>query len=84
MKEVLTENQRIMTRYLASIGCDMLTTFTILTDLWDEEAVLEMLQFCKDNHPASQAQLLKASSRIYSKYKDRIEAIPEEDEEEEK
>ena len=77
MKKVLTENQVLLTRYLTAIGCDRRTVFHIVSELWCEEAVIEMLEFCRDNHPASQAKLLEMSSKIYSKYKDVIEAIPE-------
>ncbi len=75
--KVLTENQELLAKYLGAIGCDFGTVFEIVTKLWDEEAVIEMLEFCRDNHPASQEKLLKMSSKIYSKYKERIDALPE-------
>ena len=40
----------------------------MILELWDEEAVVEMLEFCHDNPDASQAQLLEMSSKISSKY----------------
>ena len=81
MAKVLTENQELLAEYLVAIGCSKGTVFRIVTDLWDEEAVIEMLEFCRDNHPAPEAVLLEMSSKIYSKYKTRIESLPETDEE---
>ena len=86
MAEVLTENQRMLTGYLAAVGCSRVAVLYIVMELWDEEAVIRMLEFCRDNPKATEAELLEACSKIYSKYKDRIEALPEwgeEDEEEE-
>ena len=77
MAEVLTENQRMLAGYLAAVGCDTGAIFKIIGELWDEDAVIEMLEFCRDNPDASQAQLLEASSKIYLKYKEQIDAVPE-------
>ena len=66
--EIGTENQRILIRYLAAVGCDKGTVFKIVLELWDEDAVMEMLMFCKDNPDASQEELLEMSSKICSKY----------------
>ena len=68
MEEIMSNNQRILTRYLAAVGCNTGVVFKIVLNLWNENAVLEMLQFCKDNPKANSAQLLKASSEIASKY----------------
>ena len=68
MAKVLTENQELLAGYLTAIGCDKGAVFKMVLDLWEEEAVIEMLEFCRDNHPASQAQLLEMSSKISSKY----------------
>ncbi len=77
MSEVLTENQKILIRYLAAIGCSKAVVFRIIGDLWYDPAVREMLQFCKENHPPSQEELLKQYSIVYSKYKREIDSIPE-------
>ena len=68
MAEIFTENQKLLIRYLAAVGCDKLAGLVIITELWEEEAVLEMLEYCRNNPDASQAQLLKASSKISSKF----------------
>ena len=67
MEEVLTENQDLLAGYLAAVGCEDLAVILMITELWDEDAVLEMLEFCKNHPDASQAQLLKASSEISSR-----------------
>ena len=77
MEKILTEEQMLLAEYLWEIGCEDWVPFEVIWKLWDEEAVLEMLQFCKENHPPSQAQILSATSEIYSKYKERIDAVPE-------
>ena len=69
MERVLTENQTMLTRYLAAVGCEDLAVVVMVLELLDEEATLEMLEFCASNPNATQAQLLKASSEISSKFK---------------
>ena len=78
MEEILTKNQKLLTRYLAAVGCDTLAGLLIITELWDEDAVLEMLEFCKNHPDASQAQLLKASSKISSRIARKEESLEEE------
>lgn len=68
MARVLTENQVLLTGYLFEIGCNTGAVFKMILELWDEEAVVEMLEFCHDNPDASQAQLLEMSSKTSSKY----------------
>ena len=80
---VLTKNQTMLAGYLAAVGCSKGTVFSIIGELWDEEAVIEMLEFCRDNPDASQVELLEMSSRIYLKYKERIDAVPDWTDEEE-
>jgi hypothetical protein len=75
MAKVLTENQVLLTSYLAAVGCEKLAVIVMVTELWSEDAVLEMLEFCASNPDASQAQLLKASAEIAA----RIERVEEED-----
>lgn len=69
MEEVMTDNQRLLTRYLAAVGCEKGVVFSIVLELWDEDEVIEMLQYCKENPNASQTQLLRMSSEISSKHK---------------
>ena len=60
MAEVLSEHRKLLIRYLAAIGCKKSTIWQItMLDLEDELAILDMLQFCKENHPnLSEEQLL--------------------------
>ena len=74
MAEVLTENQELLTSYLAAVGCSTLAVLVMVTELWDENAVLEMLEYCASHPDANQAQLLKASSEISCKLKLREQA----------
>ncbi|MBQ9973912.1 MAG: hypothetical protein IJP02_03015 [Oscillospiraceae bacterium] len=67
MARVLSKNQSLLTRYLAAVGCETLAVMVMVTELWSEDAVLEMLEFCASNPDASQAQLLEASSKISSR-----------------
>ena len=83
MQEVMTENQRLLIRYLIASGYSEATVWKIVMGLWDEEAVIEMLRFCVEHQDATQAELLEAYSKIYSKYKTIIDSIPEWGEDEE-
>jgi len=67
MAKVLTENQRLLTRYLAAVGCPKSDIIHISLTLWEEDEVLEMLEFCASNPDARPAQLLRACSEISSK-----------------
>ena len=71
MARVLSENRELLTGYLAAIGCQNSTIWQItMLDLEEEEAIAEMLQFCKENHPhLSETRLLETSSEISLKYK---------------
>ena len=70
MAEVLSENRRILTRYLAAIGCKRSTIWQItMIDLESELAILDMLQFCKENHPnLSEEMLLEQAYKISMNY----------------
>ena len=69
MARVISENQSLLTKYLAAVGCTKLAILVMATELWDEEATLEMLEYCASNPNATQKQLLEASSEIASKIK---------------
>lgn len=71
MEGVLSENRRILTRYLAAIGCKSSTIWKItMIDLESELAILDMLQFCKENHPnLSEEMLLEQAYKISLNYK---------------
>ena len=69
MARIMTENQQLLTRYLAAVGCSKAQVLYMMAELWSEEETLEMLQFCKDNPEASPAQLLQACYTISAKYK---------------
>lgn len=69
MPRVISENQALLTRYLTEVGCSKIAVLLMAVELQDEEATLEMLEFCASNPSATQAQLLKASSEISSKFK---------------
>lgn len=67
MSKIISENQRLLTRYLAAVGCPKSNIIHISLTLWEEDEVLEMLEFCARNPDASPAQLLKVCSEISSK-----------------
>lgn len=69
MPRVISENQALLTRYLTEVGCSKIAVLLMAVELQDEKATLEMLEFCASNPSATQAQLLKASSEISSKFK---------------
>lgn len=75
MAKIMTENQSLLTKYLTAVGCTRLATLLMVTELWDEEATEEMLEYCASNPDADQAQLLKASSEIALKYRTREEQV---------
>lgn len=70
-RHVLSEERRLLIRYLAEIGCKTSTIWKItMMDLEEEIQVLKMLQFIKEHHPnLSEAQILKMSSEICSSEK---------------
>ena len=82
-EEMLTGRQKRLIKYLSAIGCDLGTTFEILMNVWYEDALTEMIDFCLDNHPSNSEELLEASSEIYLKYKTEIDSVPECPEDEE-
>ena len=73
MEEVLSKNQRLLMRYFGAVGCGQLESIVMMLELWDEEATLEMLEYCASHRGADQAQLMKASSEISCKYRGREE-----------
>ena len=75
MAEVLSKYRITLIRYLVAIGCKRSTIWQItMLDLEEEEAILDMLQFCKENHPnLSEAKLLEMSSKISLRYKQKRE-----------
>ena len=75
MARVLSEYRKTLIGYLAAIGCKDSTIWQItMIDLEREEAILDMLQFCKENHPnLSEARLLEMSYEISSRYKNEEE-----------
>ena len=70
MGRVLTEKQEPLTKYFAEVGCDVVAAFLMVTELWDEKATIEMLEFCANHPSASQAELLEASAKISAKYEE--------------
>lgn len=70
MAEVLSEYRKILIRYLAAIGCKRSTIWKItMIDLESELAILDMLQFCKENHPnLSEEMLLEQAYNISLNY----------------
>ena len=67
---IMSEQTRSLTRYLAAMGCRRSSVVQIvLEDLQTEEAVEEMVEFCRERHPnLTEAQLLEASYEISLKY----------------
>ena len=66
MAKVLTENQVLLKGYLKEIGCSMATIVKVIFDTWGEDNTIKMLEFCRDNPNATEAELSEMSSRIYS------------------
>ena len=67
MDEVLTENQRILARYLRAVGCSKSEALAIVMRVYGEASTLEMLEYCRTHPNASRQMLLEESLRIYSK-----------------
>ena len=65
MARVLTENQRMLTGYLAAVGCKMSTIVRIISETWEADDTIKMLEFCRDNPNATEEQLSGMSSKIY-------------------
>ena len=67
--------RELLTVYLAAIDCPKAVVWHIVTELWEEKAAMELLEFCDNNRDATQAELLEMSSKISLKY--RTEPIEE-------
>ena len=65
MARVLTENQRMLTGYLAAVGCKTATIVRIISETWEADDTIKMLEFCRDNPNATEEQLSGMSSKIY-------------------
>ena len=72
MEKVLSKYRRLLMRYLRTIGCKKSTIWQItMIDLEKEEAILDMLQFCKENHPnLTEEKLLEKSYEISLEYRE--------------
>lgn len=73
MSGVLSENRKLLAGYLSAIGFKSSSILQItMIDLEEEDEILEMLQFCKENHPnIIEEQLLTVAKEISSKKKRR-------------
>ena len=71
MARVLSEYRELLMSYLSVIGCKKSTIWQItMIDLEKEEAILDMLQFCKENHPnLTEEKLLEKSYEISLEYR---------------
>ena len=69
MADVLSKNRKLLMRYLRTMGCHRSTIWQItMLDLELEEEILDMLQYCKENHPnVTEDSLLQASCEIAEK-----------------
>lgn len=64
MARVLTENQRMLTGYLIAVGCKKSTTVRIISQVWEPDKTIKMLEFCRDNPNATEEELSNAASKI--------------------
>lgn len=68
MARVLTENQMLLGEYLVAVGCEMGAVIKIISMLWDnEDGVIRMLEFCRDNPNAKQEQFVEVCESIAKK-----------------
>ena len=70
MPRVMSENRYNLIKYLTMMGIKDLAVYDItMMDLQTEEAITEMVEFCREHHPnLTEAQLLEASYKISLKY----------------
>ena len=66
MSGVLSENRKLLVGYLSAIGFKKSSIWQItMIDLEEEDEILEMLQYCKENHPnIKEKQLLIVAKQI--------------------
>lgn len=64
MARVLSKNQVLLKGYLKEVGCKMSTMVRIISETWDEDKTIKMLEFCRDNPKATEEELLKRSYEI--------------------
>ena len=67
---VLSKNRELWMSYLAVIGCKKSTIWQItMIDLESELAILDMLLFCKENHPNfTEEMILEQAYKISLNY----------------
>ena len=70
MPRAMSENRYNLISYLTAMEFKRSTVFKItMMDLQTEEAITEMIEFCREHHPnLSEAQILEASYKISLKY----------------
>ena len=64
MARVMTENQRMLTGYLIAVGCKKSTTVRIISQVWEADKTIKMLEFCRDNPNASEEELSNVALSI--------------------
>ena len=68
MDRALSKNQRMLFGYLLETGCKKSVAIRILSDVWEPEETIEMLEFCRDNHgKVTEKQFAKAAKEISAK-----------------
>ena len=65
---ILTREQKLLTRYLATTEMDLVTRLLISGMLWEEEATLEMLQYIARTQETDPAKLYSVALEISQKY----------------
>ena len=66
--EVLTHNQKLLTKYLSALGMTLARRTYILGILWEEEATLRMLQYIAETKETDQEKLLSMACKISGKH----------------
>lgn len=69
MEDSLTQVQREFVHLLKGLGCSLLETLVITARMGDPLDLADMLEYMLDNPGSTPAELLRMSSRIYSKRK---------------
>ena len=69
--EVLTHDQKLLTKYLKSTGMSAARGMYIVGILWDEEATVEMLEYIAKTKETNQETLFMVACEISKKYENK-------------
>lgn len=66
---VLSKEQKLLTKYLATTGMSLVERMLVTGMLWEEEATIEMLEYIAKTQESDPTKLYSIACEISEKYK---------------